>query len=90
MSNKIALSSLALDLRRTALAYHRGSIKVAERFLEEALKRKKEIDFSTIKPYVVKLIEKFQSIAKEDDLYKRAEDALMYSVLFQNAALKMK
>lgn len=88
MNNKIALSSLALDLKRVAIAYHRKSEKVAERFFDEALKRKKEIDLSKIKPYVAVLLSKFESIKLEKDHQKRAEDALMYSFLFQNAALK--
>ncbi|RJQ35774.1 hypothetical protein C4559_06385 [Candidatus Microgenomates bacterium] len=88
MDNKIALSSLALDLKRIALAYHRGSEKVAQRFFKEAIKRKEEIDVLKIKPYIVKLLEKFENIKIEKDHQKRAEDALMYSFLFQNAALK--
>lgn len=87
MKNKLALSSLALDLKRMALAYHRGSDKVAARFLEEALKRKQEVDVSKIKPYVVDLLDKFEKIKFEKERDKRAEDALMYSTLFQNAAL---
>lgn len=87
MDNKIALSSLALDLRRVALAYDRGSEKVADRFFEEALKRKKEVEVSKIKPYIVKLLDEFEDIKLEEDQQKRAEDALMYSTLFQNAAL---
>lgn len=84
----MALSSLALDLRRISLAYYRGSEKVANRFFEEALKRKQEIDGSKIKPYLANLLNKFENIKFEDDQQKKAEDALMYSVLFQNAALK--
>ncbi|MEK7451014.1 MAG: hypothetical protein AAB662_03715 [Patescibacteria group bacterium] len=87
MKNKLALSSLALDLKRMALAYHRGSEKVAARFFEEALKRKQEVDVSKIKPYVVDLLDKFEKIKFEKERDKRAEDALMYSTLFQNAAL---
>ena len=87
MDNKVALSSLALDLKRIALAYHRGSEKVASRFFKEALKRKQEIDVLEIKPYVVDLLEKFEKIKSYKDRQKKAEDALMYSILFQNAAI---
>lgn len=90
MKNKLALSSLALDLKRMALAYHRGSEKVASRFFEEALKRKQEVDVSKIKPYVVDLLDKFEKIKFEKERDKRAEDALMYSTLFQNAALSVR
>jgi hypothetical protein len=58
MNNKIILSSLALDLRRVAIGYQRGSVKMAERFLDEALKRESEVDRTTIKPYLQNLLMK--------------------------------
>ena len=85
--NKIALSSLAMDLKRVALGYHRGSIQMADRFLEEALKRKQEINLKNVKPYVKKLLEKIDGLKIGTDKQKIAEDALMYSALIQNAAL---
>ncbi len=85
--NKIALSSLALDLRRVAIGYQRGSDKMAERFFEEAIKRKNEIDIIRIKPYLRKLLEDFIKIKYEKEISKKAEDALMYSILFQNASI---
>lgn len=85
--NTIALSSLAMDLKRVALNCHNGSTATARRFLEEAIKRRKEIDLSTVKPYIKKLLNNLDLIVKEKDPQKKAEDALMYSTLFQNAAL---
>lgn len=87
MNNKIVLSSLAMDLKRVALAYNRGSEKVAQRFMEEALKRKDEIDKTSLKTYLQKLLKKIEGLKTEKDQQKIAEDALMYSTLFQNAAL---
>lgn len=87
LRNQIALSSLALDLKRVALLYHRGSIATAKRFFEEAIIRKDEIDIATVKPYVKKLLDKLDSLAAEKDTDRIAEDALMYSTLFQNAAM---
>jgi len=87
--NKIALSSLALDLRRVALGYHRGSEKMADRFYEEALMRKEEIVLDSLKPYLQVLLKKFESLSLEENHIKRAESALMYSTLFQNAALNL-
>ena len=84
--NKIALGSLAMDLKRVALGYYRNSTKVAEIFMEEALKRKKEVDVTSVKPYVKDLLSKLEDIKNEKDKQKVAEDALMYSILFQNAA----
>ena len=85
--NQIALSSLAMDLKRVALGYHRGSTAMGERFLSEALKRKTEVDIISVKPYIKKLLEKIELLVNEKDKQKLAEDALMYSTLFQNAAL---
>lgn len=85
--NFIALSSLSMDLERVAMGYYRGSNKTAERFFEEALKRKSEIDTSSIKPYLKKLLNDFEKIKSEKEIAKRAEDALMYSTLFQNACV---
>lgn len=85
MKNKAILGALALDLKRVANGYYRGSDKVAERFLGEALRRKDEIDKKELKPYLIKLLNQISNIAKEDKS-KAAEDALLYSTLFQNAA----
>jgi hypothetical protein len=85
MKNKIALSSIAMDLKRVALGYHRGSYSMAEKFLDEALKRRREVDSSLLKPYLVKLLKDIDKIKKEKKKDKAAEDALLYSTLFQNA-----
>lgn len=89
MNNKIALSSLALDLLRVALGYHRGSKQMAQRFFEEAMKRKEEIDLTNLKPYLRKLLTQFPSIKDQENDMEIAEDALMFSTLFQNAAVKI-
>ena len=86
---KIALSSLALDLRRVALGYHRHSKEMAERFFDEALKRKEEIDKSQVKPYINNLLLKLESLKLEKRDEDKAENALMYSTLFQNAAVQL-
>ena len=88
MNNKLILESLAMDLKRIALGLQRGSISMAERFIKEALKRKNELDIKSLKPYVQKLIGRMEDSLKGKDHQKKAEDALMYSTLFQNAALK--
>lgn len=90
MSNNQILGALALDLRRVAQGYYRGSEAMAIRFAEEALLRKKELQNVDIKPYLQKLLSKLENMFKEKDHKKLAEDALMYSVLFQNAAVKGK
>lgn len=85
--NRIVLSSLALDLKRVALGYWRGSNSMAERFFEEALRRKKEIDNKKVKPYIRNLLLNFEKIKLDKNQKRKAETALMYSTLFQNASL---
>lgn len=88
MNNRIVLSSLAMDLKRAALGYYKGSFKTAERFCQEALKRKAEVDIKTVKPYLIDLLDKMERAFKVKDEKKKAEDLLMYSTLFQNYTLK--
>lgn len=88
--NKIAFSSLAMDLKRVALSYHNGSLETAKRFLDEAIKRAEDVDKKSIKPYLKKILNNLDSFLDQKDNQKIAEDALMYSTLFQNAALKLK
>lgn len=85
MNSIIALGSIAMDLRRAALGYQRGSIKMAQRFVLEATKRKQEIDTTTLKPYIVVLLDKFETVDLQQDPGLMAEDFLTYSILFQNA-----
>lgn len=58
---------------------------MAERFLDEALKRKDELDTKNLRPYVSDLLDKIENI-REEKRDKAAEDALLYSTLFQNAS----
>lgn len=71
-----------MDLKRVALGLHRNSPNVASRFKQEALKRSKELEEQQTDPYVQKLLVNIK-IAVENK-----EDALMYSILFQNFVLK--
>ena len=85
MKNKQALSALAMDLKRVALGYFRGSTTMADRFFMEALKRRNEIDHASLKPYLIHLLNNMENLPKEEQK-RAAEDALLYSTLFQNAA----
>lgn len=84
----ISLSSISMDLERVAMGYHRGSVAMANRFLEEALTRRSEVNKNQVKPYIKKLMDALDGIKEEKDIQKKAEDALMYSILFQNSALE--
>ena len=83
---KIAISSLAMDLKRVALGFHNGSEKTARRFAQEALKRGEEI--SNPPPHLKKIINALAQTLSQKDKQKLAEDALMYSTIFQNYVTK--
>lgn len=85
--NRQILGSLAMDLKRVALGYHNGSTKTAQRFLEEAIKRENEISGENLKPYLIECLRKVSRLSQEKDGSRIAENALMYSTLFQNAAI---
>ncbi len=82
-NNKIAMESLVMDLMRVAIGYHRNSVTMASRFLDEALKRKNEINPSLEKPYIQKILSKIDTL-KNYDKEKLAEYALTYSIILQN------
>lgn len=88
ISDRETIGALAMDLKRVALGYHRGSTKMAERFLQEVIKRQKELKIRKNSPYLNKLLRSLTKLTREKDKEKLAEDALMYSTLFQNYALK--
>lgn len=84
MQNKYILESLASDLKRVALGIHRGSYAVSDRFSKEALRRKEELDLSQLPPYIQLFLNSLATSLKNKNKSRRAEDALMYSTLFQN------
>lgn len=86
MTNKQILGALAMDLKRVALGYFRGSNVMADKFYLEALKRREEIDKKNLKPYLIKFLNELDNLNKEEKT-KAAEDALLYSTIFQNAAV---
>jgi len=85
MKNKQILGALALDLKRVAIGYFRGSNTMAERFYKEALKRRKELTDKDLKPYLINFLNKLDKLQKQEKS-KAADDALLYSTIFQNAA----
>jgi len=90
MNNYIAISSLAMDLKRAALGFYKGSFDTALRFQEEALKRSNEVDIKIVKPHIKKLLLKLPEILKDPDKKHLAEDLLMHSQILQNYALTIK
>jgi len=88
MNNKIVIESLSMDLMRVAIGYNRKSIKMADRFSEEAMRRISEIQKSNIEPYFVKILEKIPTILLDKDKTQKSENALTYSILCKNYARK--
>lgn len=73
-----------MDLKRVALSCYSGSLQTAKRFSEEALKRKGEVDESKVALYIRKCLKALPNVLKMKDRMRSAEDALMYSTIFQN------
>lgn len=84
---KLAVESLAMDLKRIALGLYRGSYAMANRFKDEALKRELELENQQPDSYLRKLLERTRQVLLNQNP-DSAEDALMYSTLFQNYRLK--
>lgn len=89
MNNKNALESLAMDLKRVAIGYHRGSPGMAKRFTEEAMKRRKEVDENEVKSYVKTLLQRLDDLFRDNDQQRISEDSLMISTLLQNYTQKI-
>lgn len=87
MNQQQLIQALAMDLKRVAVCLHRGSDTVADRFIEEALKREADLSEQATTEYIKNLLMRMkQSLLKKNT--QTAEDALMYSTLFQNLSLK--
>lgn len=82
------LASLSMNLKRAALGFNRNSIAMANRFVEESWRELEKIDFKKLPSSIRKLVLGTKSILSRKDSDRIAEDMLMYSTLFQNAALK--
>ena len=77
-----------MDLKRVAVGLNRGSLGMASRFKQEALKRSQELENEDLEPYLVKILSKTKLVLSSES-ERVAEDALMYSTLFQNFARKI-
>ncbi len=84
---KISLGSMALDLNRAAIGINRGSSKMAERFFQEALERKKEIKPTVVPTYIRQVLDKVRPDQNLDQ--NCAERLMVYSILLENFAVRM-
>lgn len=71
------IGALAMDLKRVSLGLYRGSEAMANRFWQEVIKRKSEIEVSKTPKYIENLLNDLND--KKD-----FEKLLMYSTLLQN------
>lgn len=81
-SQQMILQSLSMDLLRAALGRHRGSHKMADRFIEEAKKRINELENIDNS----KLISDVSKTLLLNSPHQ-AEDLLMYSTLIRNRSI---
>lgn len=72
-----------MDLKRVSLGLQRGSISMANKFKEEALERERELEGYKLNNYLQKLVKNSKKVLLGNK-ERMAEDALMYSTLFQN------
>jgi hypothetical protein len=84
----LPLAALSMDLKRVALASYHRSHAVADRFIQESLAKKNKIDVNQERPNVQRLLASLDDVLSQRNSEKLAEDALLYSTLLQNAALK--
>ena len=82
------LSSLSMDLYRVAQAANRGSVATCRRFLTETNRWSNELEKMTLKPSVLKLINKTKQLQKYEVDQTLAEHALVYSILLKNQVIK--
>jgi hypothetical protein len=85
---RISLESLASDLKRVSVGLQRGSFGMAQRFSEEALRRKNEVSPEAVKPYISRILTRLETTLTQDDPNRAAEDALTYSIIIQNYCQK--
>jgi hypothetical protein len=87
MKNKQILEALASDLKRVTLGIQRNSTKMADRFGQEALKRKNETEILLLDPYMQKILINLEALIRSKNSIQKAEDILMYSTLIQNYSI---
>ena len=89
-SQKLLIGSLSNDLYRVAELTQRGSLKAANKFLDQAGRWVKELQKEDLKQYIAKIIIDLASKMKVSKLNSQtAEKYLMYSVLLQNYTLRL-
>ena len=89
MNNKILLESMALDLKRVALGAHSKSYKMADRFLQEVLKRNDLLDTRNFPKSLKKVLKLMVKQLRLHDTNRLADDALLYSTILISFSKKI-
>ena len=84
--DKVALLSLASDLKRITQSIQRKAKRNTQIFNKEAKKWLKTAKKNS-NPAILRLLNSVDTVLKQKDDLKKAEDCLMYSVILQNRAL---
>lgn len=84
MNTDRLLASLSMDLVRVAMGYKRGSIRMADRFRQEAKARCIELRDADVQEHIQKIIVDVLIVMDNEDKAIIVEKSLMYSTLLQN------
>lgn len=83
MNTDRLLASLSMDLVRVAMGYKRGSVRMADRFSQEAKARCVELRDAQLQEHIQKILVDVLLIMDHEDKVIVAEKSLMYSALIQ-------
>lgn len=81
MTNNQIMQAMALDLKRAAMGYYSGSVRMADIFLSEVMKRISNLENGLLNEPQKKIIKRIEFLPQEVDKMRRAEYSLTYSTL---------
>jgi hypothetical protein len=84
MNTDRILASLSMDLVRIAMGYKRGSVRMADRFCQEARARCIELKDAGLQEHIQRIVVEVLIVMDNEDKLVIAEKSLMYSTLIQN------
>jgi hypothetical protein len=83
--DKSSLQSIAVDLKRAAMGYHSGSVRMADVFLNEALRRIMNESKGLSNPLKM-VFREIRKLQYESDIKRRAEYSLTFSTMLLSLA----
>ena len=81
MTDRQLLQAIALDLKRAAIGYQSGSLKMADIFLQEGLKKGKAITGVSDSGSLSRVLKKIQQLPEAPSTDLKAEHALTFSTI---------